>query len=735
MRRIWEDIIGEFNSPDDIRLAPAYSLEGMPSIPSPIPAVSTPPSDDTTDEDISPRLRSICTNFSKKNRVLKKLKEFEIIHLLDFTGSFPNQDMFESWASAVHINTRVLNKGIFTKVREISDATLAAEISMMDLTYEPVIEDFQSTISYIKNLPKVPLRGKRSKDTVPSDDPKRLRVATEKQEAALIDGQFKVLNVWENTIGLLSKSLNDINDSRVADEEKNSVKLRTIRGMSKSAGTLRTKANNFTRFVEWCNIQRIPFIRISSVELSVFLEDAKRKSQKKKGGHPSNPDIPRGATIPSGLLSSLKWWNRLAEIKLPCDSPIVKAVIIESLDEHEAAKTTPFTQEIAAHLEWLCIESENSYIKVGASWLCLLIQGCLRWSDLQRLTPGSIGLSSDAIFATSRKTKTSKKMNWAATRIGITQKDWGLHAWEAIASKQKSADFFLPRPKKGFTSFDWNKPATPYHAKVLLRQCLMAKPLKMSFKEASSYTLHSPRFFLPTASGAFDFPMEKRCFVGHWKVGSEMPVSYDRGFCTTELNIKTEINKYFHNGYRLHDLSSPGIPKLTPEVPLLPEGAKWTQPDAHDPSLLETNTTLEDNSGEDGFSDGESPIRRAVINPDSKIGGSLRSTRQASHDLLACDSVPNFAFGSTVIHNIRSDTVHTDPSSCAWKAKIEFSRRISSDDACDRNLFLCGTCFNLRVHARIDEPTFIPFTNSDESENEINSGSEYFPSESESEEE
>ena len=64
--------------------------------------------------------------------------------------------------------------------------------------------------------------------------------------------------------------------------------------------------------------------------------------------------------------------------------------------------------------------------------------------------------------------------------------------------------------------------------------------------------------------------------------------------------------------------------------------------------------------------EGESPgpSKRALANPESRIGANLRSTREASHELLACDSIPLFSFDSTVLKNTRSGTVHSNPVGC-----------------------------------------------------------------------
>ena len=160
-----------------------------------------------------------------------------------------------------------------------------------------------------------------------------------------------------------------------------------------------------------------------------------------------------------------------------------------------------------------------------------------------------------------------------------------------------------------------------------------------------------------------------------------MPVSYDRGFCTTELNIKTEINKYFHNGFRLPKPSEPGVPKKEPENTMVPPGTEWTTEDADEPASLSREAKLEhDDPPKEDKTEGESPSKRALVTPESRIGANLRSTREASHDLLACDSIPLFPFGSTVLKNPRSGTVHSNPIGCNWKPLPTNSERISADE-------------------------------------------------------
>ena len=86
-------------------------------------------------------IETICTNVSKTIKQgfegTQRIRDDQSPRLRRL---IPIPNTFEAWAAAVFVDTKVLNKDISTKIREISDTSLAAEINMMDLTCEPALE-------------------------------------------------------------------------------------------------------------------------------------------------------------------------------------------------------------------------------------------------------------------------------------------------------------------------------------------------------------------------------------------------------------------------------------------------------------------------------------------------------------------------------------------------------------------------------------------------------------------
>ena len=79
---------------------------------------------------------------------------------------------------------------------------------------------------------------------------------------------------------------------------------------------------------------------------------------------------------------------------------------------------------------------------------------------------------------------------------------------------------------------------------IVLRQCA-------GVSDVSVWSLHSPRFFLPSLAGQMRFSLEERRTLGRWGPSSGMPVRYDRSRCVTELLLKTDILSKLESGFQL----------------------------------------------------------------------------------------------------------------------------------------------------------------------------------------
>eukprot|EP00959_Pyramimonas_sp_CCMP1952_P350430 7341675-Pyramimonas_sp.AAC.1 len=92
--------------------------------------------------------------------------------------------------------------------------------------------------------------------------------------------------------------------------------------------------------------------------------------------------------------------------------------------------------------------------------------------------------------------------------------------------------------------------------------------------DVTEWSLHSPRFFLPSLAGQLRFPMEERRTLGRWGPASGMPVRYDRARCVTELLLKYEIVERLRAGFKpagafelpgRRDIRPPDAPGAAPE--------------------------------------------------------------------------------------------------------------------------------------------------------------------------
>eukprot|EP00972_Heterocapsa_arctica_P014998 2210712-Heterocapsa_arctica.AAC.1 len=85
---------------------------------------------------------------------------------------------------------------------------------------------------------------------------------------------------------------------------------------------------------------------------------------------------------------------------------------------------------------------------------------------------------------------------------------------------------------------------------------------------ATDFTLHSPRFFLPTVGAQLDMGMHHRRALGHWGHKSMMPVRYDQSRCCAELLAKQKLWDALKGGFKAAaDFRVPATPGQAPQTP------------------------------------------------------------------------------------------------------------------------------------------------------------------------
>ena len=91
---------------------------------------------------------------------------------------------------------------------------------------------------------------------------------------------------------------------------------------------------------------------------------------------------------------------------------------------------------------------------------------------------------------------------------------------------------------------------------------------------ASTWSLRSPSFFVPSLAGQLRFPMEERRTLGRWGVSSGMSVRYNRARCVTKLLREYGIEKQRHQ----HGFKPAGAFKLPGRPALLPAASPSASP-------------------------------------------------------------------------------------------------------------------------------------------------------------
>ena len=142
-------------------------------------------------------------------------------------------------------------------------------------------------------------------------------------------------------------------------------------------------------------------------------------------------------------------------------------------------------------------------------------------------------------------------MPWAAPRCEWNRKDWALPFFQTVSRyvDLSTADYLVPAPLKAGVCIGIDVPVQParYMAALnVFRRVLVQLP---SIVDAKTWSLHSPRFFLPSVAGQMRFSLEDRRTLGRWGPSSHMPVRYDRARCVAELCLKAEVMSSLKQGF------------------------------------------------------------------------------------------------------------------------------------------------------------------------------------------
>jgi hypothetical protein len=219
-------------------------------------------------------------------------------------------------------------------------------------------------------------------------------------------------------------------------------------------------------------------------------------------------------------------------------------------------------------------ETRCDRTRLVAGTCAALAHGCLRWSDLQRLT--ELRLTRTALAGRSWRIKNqgTRTRPWAAVRVGISGDDWAapfVALRDEVLRGHPDADWCPPRPDGD--DLLPGLPATYADALLAMRRLLTEPPLSLDWTEACTFSLHSWRHWLPTATNQLNVAKEDRCTVGHWSANSAMPDRYDAAACVRELAVKSAVVAAYRRGWRrVGDFEIP-LPEPMPPAGSAPAGS------------------------------------------------------------------------------------------------------------------------------------------------------------------
>jgi len=307
-----------------------------------------------------------------------------------------------------------------------------------------------------------------------------------------------------------------------------------------AATTLRANVRTVHRFLAWAEAAHVCPWSIAAEHLAIYLRDSAR----------------RGRSVPKTIWAALDWARDVFDFSWPLGDPIVEAQRHSSAVQAEAAReqAPPLTKEIIENILdafFDAVNARDAALVVYTGFIIVLALACLRWSDLQRSC--NIDLSKDSLFGECWKSKKKlSRMPWAAPRRDWRGRDWAGPFYSFLGSvvELSTADFVVPAPGQHGIAIYIDTPLRPSSYAAALNIFRLVMRDYGGVDDALQWSLHSPRFFLPSLAGQMRFSLEERRTLGRWGPASGMPVRYDRARCVTELLLKNEIVSELRRGFQ-----------------------------------------------------------------------------------------------------------------------------------------------------------------------------------------
>ena len=310
-----------------------------------------------------------------------------------------------------------------------------------------------------------------------------------------------------------------------------------------AATTIEQHLRSLTRLGKWADARGKSPWTLSAPELAIWVKDT-------AGGAKS---------VPRQLLAALKWAHAMYTLPWPLEDPLIQAT--ERLSSRQAAaerkQAAPYEQGTIDDLLQTFQQGGPLEEQFISGFLLMLALAVLRFSDLHRVS--CIALGRDSLYGTSWKSKKKAgSMPWAMLRLTHHGQDLGRDIMAVFKAVLPSVQVQEGEDSWKTQGLIWPHMAlmcgTPQLAKPVRKgsyhSCInMQAWIHRKMGHRTHFTLHSPRFYMPSLAGQMQLPIDERNLLGHWGPGSTMALRYDQARCAGELVAKRKIMQALQGGF------------------------------------------------------------------------------------------------------------------------------------------------------------------------------------------
>ena len=229
-----------------------------------------------------------------------------------------------------------------------------------------------------------------------------------------------------------------------------------------------------------------------------------------------------GATVPSRLVAGLKWVQRVYLLPWDLRDPLIQAVEAKSIAQavKQRQQATPYEHKHVVDLMARFRDLDDCEERFAVGFLLLLAFGVLRFQDLHRCK--SVKLSRDSIYGTCWESKNERgQFPWAALREPNDGFDFGqmmlvlIERYVGFVEGEHGSLRGWLWPHMTITSEGLKRTTLPRQGSY--GNCLRVQSwIHEKLGHPERFTLHSPKFYMPTLAGQVGLSLEERNQMCHW---------------------------------------------------------------------------------------------------------------------------------------------------------------------------------------------------------------------------